>query len=178
MKASTPSKWDAPPSRWTVVRWGIVAIVLVAVVSGFFALSRYRGDAPRREALSVMAEVERAIASSHAEKTLPLLALPSSAAAKSPEEKTRWIADVLRDEVSAEGLAEIRRHARFGPLAEVFPAEAQRWADTAGVPVEDCVAFRMERDNIRAEVVLHKSPSGFRIVRCNNVKQMAPAPKS
>ena len=86
----------------------------------------------------------------------------------------RWIADVLRDEVSAEGLAELRRHARFGPLAEVFPDEAKRWADTASVPVGECVAFRMERDGLRAEVVLHRTPAGFRILRCNNVKQMAP----
>ena len=36
----------------------------------------------------------------------------------------------------------------------------------------------MERDGIRAEVVLHQTPDGFRVVRCNNVKQMAPASKS
>ena len=40
--------------------------------------------------------------------------------------------------------------------------------------VEDCVAFKMERAGIRAEVVLLREGETYRVVRCNNVKQMAP----
>jgi hypothetical protein len=150
-------------------------VIGVLVVCGaFFALSRYRSDEPRRDALAVISEIERALTSSEVSKTMPLLELSPSAAARSPQDQTQWIADVLRDEVSAAGLVELRRHARFGPLAEVFPEEGKRWAEAAHLTVERCVAFRMERDGIRAEVVLHQTSTGFRVLRCNNVKQMAP----
>ena len=38
-----------------------------------------------------------------------------------------------------------------------------------------CVAFRLEQDNIRAEVILVREGNTHRVVRCNNVKQMAAA---
>ena len=122
--------------------------------------------------------MERTLISADPAKSLPLFHVPAAAAEKSPAEQTRWLSEILRDEISPEGLAELQRHGRFGPLAEVFPDEANRWAESARLPVESCVAFRMERDGIRAEVVLHQTPAGFRVVRCNNVKQMAPASKS
>jgi hypothetical protein len=95
-----------------------------------------------------------------------------------PHEQTEFITKALRDELSAEGLEALRKGAQFGPLKELFPAEADAWASQAGVKAEDCVGLRMERNGIRAEVVLVRSPNHesrppFRIVRCNNVKQMA-----
>ena len=43
----------------------------------------------------------------------------------------------------------------------------------AGVEVDNCVAFRMERGGIRAEVVLASAKNSYRVVRCDNVRQMA-----
>jgi hypothetical protein len=54
----------------------------------------------------------------------------------------------------------------------VFPQEAPFWAKAAGVEVADCVAFRGEKNGIRAEVVITTN-GAYRIIRVNNVKQMA-----
>ena len=89
-------------------------MLLLAVAGGIFALSRYRRDAPRRKALAVMSEVERALTSSDASKAISLIELSPAAAVKNLEDQTQWIADVLRDLVSAAGLDELRRHGRFG----------------------------------------------------------------
>jgi hypothetical protein len=90
-------------------------------------------------------------------------------------EQTEFLTKALRDEISPEGLAVLRREGKFGALTDLFPQEAKTWAAQAGVKPEDCVAFRMERDNIRAEVVLVREGEVYRVVRCNNVKQLAAA---
>ena len=174
MKTSRTRKADSTLPGSALLRWiSAVSIIVILVGCGIFALNRYRRDEPRRSALAVISEIDRALTSSEVSKTMPLLELSPAVAARSPEDQMQWIADVLRDEVSAAGLDELRRHARFGPLAQVFPEEAKRWAESAHLAVESCVAFRMERAGIRAEVVLHQTPTGFRVLRCNNVKQMA-----
>ena len=175
MKTSRTGKADPTLPVATLLRLVITgSIIVILVCCGIFALNRYRRGEPRRNALAVISEIDRALTSSEVSKTMPLLELSPTLAARSPEDQVQWIAEVLRDEVSAAGLAELRRHARFGPLAQMFPEEAKRWAESAHLAVESCVAFRMERGGIRAEVVLHQTPTGFRVLRCNNVKQMAP----
>jgi len=83
----------------------------------------------------------------------------------------------------------LKRDGAFGPLANLFPAEAETWAKQAGVKPEDCVAFKLERNGLRAEVVLVRTPDsplvprpsslpGYRILRCNNIKQLAQPPLS
>ena len=53
-------------------------------------------------------------------------------------------------------------------------AEALRdWCQQSGIDMDNCVAFKMERAGIRAEVVLVREGETYRVVRCNNVKQMA-----
>jgi hypothetical protein len=147
-------------------------IVLLAVA--WFTFDRYQRGAPRRSAVSALAGLHSALAGRDTASALSQVEIPAAIAGKPPTEQQRWLGEMLQDEISAEGLAALTRQGRFGPVAELFPGEARRWADTARVPVEECVAFRMERDGLRAEVVLHRTPAGYRIVRCNNVKQMAP----
>jgi hypothetical protein len=79
----------------------------------------------------------------------------------------------------------LRKHGDYGPLTNLFPAEAEAWAKEAGVNAGDCLAFRLERPGLRAEVVLaqvgpdRRAGRSFKIVRVNNVKQLAePAPTS
>jgi hypothetical protein len=60
----------------------------------------------------------------------------------------------------------------FGPLSVVFPNEAASWASAAGVDASSCVAFRLEKNGVVAEVAI--ATNGVpRVIRCNNVKQMA-----
>ena len=81
----------------------------------------------------------------------------------------------LRDEVSVEGLAVMRREAKYGRLTDVFPEEAQTWASNAGVRVEDSVAFRLEKNGLRAEIAIATNPRPL-VIRINNVRQMALPP--
>lgn len=55
---------------------------------------------------------------------------------------------------SPEGVAATRKNGRFGLLREVFPADADAWAKAFAVDADDCVAFKMERGALRAELVL------------------------
>lgn len=75
-------------------------------------------------------------------------------ASRTRAEQIEFISKALRDELSREGLVVLKKEGRFGSLNELFPAEADVWAVQAGVKPEDCVAFRMERNGLRAEVVL------------------------
>ena len=74
--------------------------------------------------------------------------------------------------MSPAGIVALKRAAVFGPLRDVFPDQAEQWAQQAGVKEEDCVAFKMEHGGVRAEVVLLAKDGSYRIIRCNNVKQM------
>ena len=151
----------------------IIALILTWL-GAWFAWDRYQRNAPRREALAVLVEMERLLATADAAKVVEQVVMPTSAPVRTPVEQAQWLKDILRDELSPAGIAKLRRSGSFGPLAEIFPDEALRWADAAKVRVGDCVAFRIERNGVRAEVVLLQTASGFRVVRCNNVKQMAP----
>jgi hypothetical protein len=84
-----------------------------------------------------------------------------------------FLSKALRDEISQAGIAALNRLAIFGSLTNLFPNEGIGWADQAGVKPLDCVAFRMERNGIRAEVVLARTGDSYQVVRCNNVREMA-----
>lgn len=103
---------------------------------------------------------------------LQTVMLPQALRGRTVSEQAEFLSKALRNEISPEGLAVLRREGKFGSLTNLFPAEARAWAEQAGVKPEDCVAFRMERDSIRAEVVLVREDEAYRVVRCNNVKQL------
>jgi len=113
---------------------------------------------------------------------LDRLVLPSALASKTPAEQSEFIRKALRDELSPDGIALLKKRARFGPLLELFPHEATNWAAQAGVEVTNCVAFRLDRpDGLRAEVVLvtqsairnPQSATEYRLLRVNNVTPLA-----
>ena len=170
--------------RWPTVL-GLLCVVLLA---GFYWW-QWKQDEPRRRSLACLAELDTALHSSDPSTLLDLIALPSALQGRTRPEQTEFLTKALRDEVSAEGLAVLKREGTFGPLTNIFPAEAEAWAKQAGVKPEDCVAFKMEKNGLRAEVVLasgqkagansqkssvisHQS-SVLRVVRLNNVKQLA-----
>ncbi len=59
--------------------------------------------------------------------------------------QANFMSKALQNEVTEEGLRLLRRDGRFGPLQELFPEGGARWADAAGVNLDDCVAFRLDR---------------------------------
>jgi len=123
--------------------------------------------------MQCLRSIAAALNAGTADDLLQTVVLPAAVSGRTSAEQTEFLSKALRDEISAEGLAVLRREGKFGPLQELFPQEAATWAAQAGVKPEDCVAFRMERDSIRAEVVLVREGNTHRVVRCNNVKQMA-----
>ncbi len=163
-------------------------LVLMVLLIGVCAWLRWKQDAPRRVSLAALQHFGAALDSVDSASLLNHLILPSAISGRTVPEQVEFITKALRDEISPEGIEVLRKRGQFGPLKDLFPTEADGWAKQAGVRVEDCVAFKMERNGLRCEVVLaHESgiqhpvssiphPVNhpvYRIVRCNNVKQMA-----
>lgn len=154
---------------------------LVLVLGSLYVHSRL--DQPRRDCCTALVRLDRALRLSDANVLPTLVVLPTSLQAHSPAERAEFTRKALQGEISAAGLAMLRKEGRFGPLLEIFPEEGARWAAQAGVRPEDCRAFRLQRNGLRAEVVLVAEPatpgqvSGtFRVLRCNNVSHLV-APK-
>lgn len=151
---------------------GILALIIGA---GFTPTIWPRKESPRAKAHDAALRLVCAFAVRDMAKVADLVRLPAFLAAKTSRERNELLSGILTEEISAEGLAELRSRGEFGPLRELFPAEATAWATAFSVHPEDCVAFKMHRDNIRAELVLLGRDERFVVLRCNNVKQMAPA---
>jgi hypothetical protein len=132
-----------------------------------------------------LTQFDRALQSGDHNALQNLVILPAAVIGKTDAEQVEFLTKALHDEISPEGLVVLKREGQFGRLQQQFPQESGAWAQQAGVKTEDCVAFKLERNGIRAEVVLARTSSiqnpksgiisGYRIVRCNNVKQLAAA---
>jgi hypothetical protein len=160
-----------------------IAIVFAAVVllgTGFYL---WKQGAPRRQAVAALNGLQVALTSPAPEALLQILMSPAAVRSRTAPEQAEFLRKALQDELSPEGIAVLGHQGQFGPLQELFPAEAEAWASQAGVKPEECIAFKLERNGLRAEVVLvklhyfkpHTPPADepYRIVRVNNVKQMA-----
>ena len=148
-------------------------MLLVLVVA--FLWIRWRQDEPRRISLNTLQTLAHALDAGQADTLLGSLELPQALLDRTPPEQVEFITKALRDEISPEGIIALKRNGAFGPLKQLFPTDAEAWAKQAGVSPAECVAFRLEKNGLLAEVVLHMQEKTCRIVRCNNVKQMAAA---
>ena len=152
----------------------LILLACLAVVAGGVVFWRHwQKTEPRRAAIRSLGNLDAALRSGPATNLLDQLLLPPALATKTIDEQADFVRKALADEVSPEGIKALQREGQFGPLKMLFPTEAERWAKQAGVHADDCVAFRAERNGIRAEVILCKMPVGYRLVRVNNVKQLA-----
>lgn len=113
------------------------------------------------------------LANSRGAELLDTILIPVAIQSRTPSEQEQFLTKALADEISPAGVEALKRHAEFGPLKTIFPNEAPVWCSQAGVNVDDCVAFKMERAGIRAEVVMLHEGQTYRLVRCTNVRQMA-----
>jgi len=104
---------------------------------------------------------------------LDKIVLPQAIKGQTVAEQTDFLVKALHDEISPEGILALKHHAEFGSLKTIFPNEAADWCSQAGVNADDCVAFKMERAGIQAEIVLVHEGQNYRVVRCKDVKQMA-----
>jgi len=158
-------------------------VLLAAAALGAALYGWWVHNAPRRASLDTLTRLDAALHSGNRAELLDLLVIPAAVRGRSAPEQSEFLAKALKDEISPQGVAVLRRRGAYGPLKKIFPAEAEGWAAQAGIKADDCVAFRLERHGLRAEVVLLKpstlneQPSTaeqrYRIVRVNNVKQLA-----
>lgn len=131
-----------------------------------------RGES-RRAALSCVLKLDSALSSASGELLLDQILIPTAIQSRTQAEQIEFLTKALADEISPAGVAALKQSAVFGSLKKMFPEESVGWASQAGVNADDCVAFKMERAGIRAEVVMLREGSSYRVIRCNNVKQMA-----
>lgn len=150
-----------------------ISLIMLGIWMGY----RWQQDAPRRFCLKTLAELQTATVSGNPEGLLRQLVLPQALQGRTTAEQVEFITKVLRDEVSPAGIAYLKAHGTFGPLPQLFPAECERWSTQAGVDPGRCVAFKMQQRDLRTEVVLLRDGAGYRVVRCNNVVQLAAAAK-
>lgn len=164
---------DSPsPGRKRLIPRSVVAWILAIVfITAAAIISReYPWSSPRRRAIQPADRLASAVASRNQAEAAKYVQLPESSSQLLEGDA---IIDTLKEEISPRGVSILARKGQFGPLREVFPAEVDRWAKAFGVNPDHCVAFRMEKDGLRAELVILQQGDSFRVLRCNNVKQMA-----
>lgn len=163
-----------PPLKASCGTGGFCKISVLLVIIGLAAMAfRWSREAPRRNALDSLVHLNALVAGASQGTVSDVVVFPDLMKEKSREQASRWLRDVLRDELSPEGVAALRKEGDFGKLTDLFPEHALSWAKAAGAAPDECLALRMDRAGVTAEVVLVPGPHGFRISRCNNVKQMA-----
>ena len=159
--------------------WRPVGPIILLVLAAGLAVVYWKQGEPRRNSIQTLRQFNGALASGDTPQLLALVSQPAALQGRTLAEQSEFLVKALRDEISVEGLAVLQRDGDYGSLTNIFPAEAKTWSNQAGVNADDCVALKLERNGLRAEVVLVRitdasNPSAkFRIVRCNNVKQMA-----
>jgi hypothetical protein len=154
--------------RTTLICLAVAMFLLVAAS----ALVWLQGTSPRSQAICTAFEFATAVQKDSFGSLEHLVYLPSVVSEQSGDERIRFLREVLSNEVSVAGIKALRTNGQFGPLRMIFPEQADRWAKLFQINAEDCVAFKMQRNGITAQLVLVKQKNEFRILRCNNVKQM------
>ncbi len=144
-----------------------------ALASIFFLGFRWKQGEPKRHCVQALRVFRAALDSPDSEPLLKLVAAPQAVRGRTPQEQAEFIRKALNSEITEDGLRLIANQGSFGSLARVFPAEGQAWAKQAGVNPDDCVALKCEERGLKAEVVLEVHGETYRVVRCNNVKQLA-----
>ena len=154
-----------------------LAVVLVVLIAGAIAIPLYLRrpgeDEPRREALAAVSHFAGVLRTGRVDQVVDVVVVPPAYRGRTVQEQADFLRKALRDEISAEGLAVMADQGTFGSLTNVFPDKAEEWARRLGVSATDCVAFRAGDGPFRAELVLMEEGDSYRVVRCNNVKQLA-----
>jgi hypothetical protein len=154
------------------LRWKTLVVLLLVVGSSFLWVFWKQGQS-RRDSIKTLNAFSQSLNSRDPAALLDKIVLPQAIKGQTVAEQTDFLVKALHDEISPEGILALKHHAEFGSLKTIFPNEAADWCSQAGVNADDCVAFKMERAGIQAEIVLVHEGQNYRVVRCKDVKQMA-----
>lgn len=141
------------PKGTVKARWLIGSAALL-VFAGWLLWHKWSQDEPRRNSITALQNLRAALESSTSDSLLSAVVLPQAFQTRTAPERAEFLRKALQNEVSEEGIAVLRKHGTFGRLKELFPDEADAWANQAGVKTEDCVAFKLDQNGLRTEVVL------------------------
>ena len=159
--------------RSNSIYWaGGLLVLFVVCLLGY----RWQQNELRRQCLAALVDFRTALNSPDSARLLAKIAIPAAIRGRTVQEQSEFVRKALRDEISEDGLRLIAQRGTFGPLAKIFPLEGPGWAQQAGVDLDNCSAFKFEDRGLRSEVVLEAYGNAYRIVRCNNVKQLAKGP--
>ncbi len=153
--------------------WGRVIIVVATGLAVGAAVLLWQHGQPRREALHEVSKLAENLANHRGSELLETVVMPAAIRTQTQGEQQEFIAKALSDEISPAGVLALKQYAQFGLAKSIFPDEYASWCQQAGVDADNCVGFKMERAGIRAEILLVHEGQNYRVVRCNNVKQMA-----
>ena len=145
-------------------------LLLILVIASILLILRWDKTKPRRDAVRFVHGVYEQLFTANDADVLNKIVLPSSYNTRTDTEKIDFLRKALRDEISEEGLRRIAKEGEFGALLDIFPETGNEWASKAGVGAGDCVAFRLERNGIRSELVVYVGTTPNRMVRANNIK--------
>lgn len=151
---------------------GIIAALIAIALIVSCRLCHKRPPDARQKAVSFLQNVQSDLARNDVASFLKKIAVPASFQSRTEAEQADFVAKALRDEISPSGVDALLRNGEFGAASVLFPDQAANWASTAGVSIQDCVAFKASKNGIYAEVVIATNAGGYRLVRLNNVKQM------
>ena len=135
--------------------WRAFGLFVLLIIAAGGAWLWWKAGATRRASVQTLQRFNAALTTGNSADLLNAVVMPAAIQGRTGAEQTEFLTKALRDEISPEGLAVLQRDGAFGPLTNIFPAEAQGWAGQAGVKPEDCVAFKLERNGLRAEVDAH-----------------------
>lgn len=155
------------------IRWGRVLLVVATGLAVGAVVLLWQHGQPRREAVLAVSKLADDLANHRGSDLLNIVVLPAAIRSQTPGEQQEFLAKALSDEISPEGVLALKQHAEFGPAKSIFPGDYAAWCQQSGVDADNCVAFKMERAGLRAEILLVQEGQTYRIIRCNNVKQMA-----
>lgn len=144
----------------------------IAAVIVLYALRPVKPLAESYPATQFLVAFEADLGRNDSKAFLQKVALPATLRDRTQQEQAEFVAKAFRDEISPAGITALMSQGQHGPLRLIFPGEAEKWASVAGVRVDDCMAYRAEKNGIHAELVIATNGSSWKIVRLNNVKQM------
>ena len=149
-------------------------IVMMAGISFVFAWKQWKAARPKRMAIQYLDRFSEMVTAKSVEgNPCEMVLLPSVYRQRTIQEQNDFVRKALTDEISEEGVRVITSKGEFGTLREIFPMEAESWTKPHGINPDECVAFKAFRGGIRGELVLQMHGADYRIVRCNNIRQLA-----
>lgn len=158
-------KSDATPEGRGLFIGGIVAVIVVG--TGFF-YHLHQMQQPKRDCVEALAVLNERILRSEASIS-DLVKTPQFLEGSTNPEIEQIMSKSLRNEISAEGIELLRRKGKFGPLSDICPDRGARWAQTAGVSIHECLAFRVENSGREALAVFWRKSDELRLIRIDNV---------